>query len=139
MSERSSWRNFVQKVVSVTKSDQCGIVEALERRLLEPAVRSSSKELDELLAEDFLEFGSSGRVWTRSEIVAELLTESGSEIEIDSARSRHISEDVILLTYRSMRVGDTDAAAALRSSIWQRQGGIWKLIFHQGTKVRPSP
>lgn len=110
-------------------------VEALERFLLEPDVRSSREKLDKLLATDFVEFGSSGRAWNRQEIIADLLTEASFDIEIDCVDSRHISDDVILITYRSRRPGVSNSATALRSSIWRLTRGDWKLVFHQGTKV----
>ena len=119
----------------MSSQQQLAAVEALERRLLEPVVRSSRDELEELLAEDFVEFGSSGRVWAREEIIAALLTETSSNIEIDRVDSRHISEGVILITYRSRRLGPADNAEALRSSIWRLTGHTWKIVFHQGTKV----
>ena len=37
----------------------------LELMLLDPDVRRDSRQVEKLLAEDFLEFGSSGRIWTR--------------------------------------------------------------------------
>jgi hypothetical protein len=110
-------------------------VEALERRLLEPGVRSSREKIEELLAEDFVEIGSSGRMWTKAEIIAELLAQPSPEIEIDSVDSRHIGEDVVLLTYRSRRPDVTGHNEALRSSLWRRTGDGWQLVFHQGTKA----
>jgi len=120
----------------VTNKDDLAVVEALERRLLEPGIRSSRPELELLLADDFVEFGSSGRVWTRKEIITDLLMQPTADIEVDSIESRYIGEGTVLITYRSRRVGEADAMEALRSSIWQRRGGTWKIIFHQGTKAR---
>ena len=120
----------------VINRDDLAVVEALERRLLEPGIRSSRSELESLLADDFVEFGSSGRVWTRREIVAELLEQPASSIEIDSVESRFIGTDVILITYKSRRTAESDAREALRSSIWQRKEGTWKIIFHQGTNAQ---
>jgi hypothetical protein len=37
---------------------------------------------------------------------------------------------VTLATYKTTE----DGIASLRSSIWQRYGDEWKMIFHQGTK-----
>ena len=41
---------------------------ALERKLLDPDVRASSQELDRLIADDFVEFGSSGRIWNKRDV-----------------------------------------------------------------------
>jgi len=112
-------------------------VVALERRLLDPATRSSRIDLDELIADDFFEVGRSGRVWTKGEILESLLREQGPTIEIDSVRPRGICQDVILVTYRSRRVGTAQAAPALRSSIWRRRDKKWQILFHQGTPAPP--
>jgi hypothetical protein len=111
-------------------------VEALERRLLDPGTRSSSEALHKLIDDDFIEIGRSGRIWTKSEIVEELLEEQSLEIEMDSVQSRRIGEDVILIIYRSRRVGVAQTADAIRSSIWQRRKKNWQIVFHQGTPAQ---
>ena len=45
---------------------------ALERKLLDPDVRASSQELDRLIADDFVEFGSSGRIWNKRDVLSAL-------------------------------------------------------------------
>jgi hypothetical protein len=52
----------------------------LEERLLRPAVRRSPDEADKLLAMDFIEFGSSGAVSNRQQIVDRLATEKSDGI-----------------------------------------------------------
>jgi hypothetical protein len=42
---------------------------ALETRLLDPDVRASASKLDEFLADDFMEFGSSGHVYDKSSMI----------------------------------------------------------------------
>ncbi len=46
----------------------------LETLLLKPEVRSSREELGKLLADDFVEFGSSGSVYRKSDTLASLTT-----------------------------------------------------------------
>lgn len=118
-------------------NEQKAVVEALERRLLNPRIRSSEKDLDELIADDFVEFGRSGRVWAKSTIIKSLSQAPSVEIEIDSVQCRHICDRAILITYRSKRVGEDQSADTLRSSIWQRRGDVWQIIFHQGTQAEP--
>jgi hypothetical protein len=48
---------------------------SLEQALLDPAFRRDRASVAELLAEDFVEFGSSGQRWTRAEILDLLATE----------------------------------------------------------------
>ncbi len=115
----------------------CAAVEALEIRLLKTEVRKSREELERLLADDFVEIGASGKHWRKADIIESLLSSPGQEIEFDGMTSRLISEDVILLNYRSWRMQPAERNVALRSSIWKRREGEWQVIFHQGTKSGP--
>ena len=46
-----------------------------ELRLLDPAVRSSADRIAQLLHPEFTEIGASGRLYTRPEIIAQLVEE----------------------------------------------------------------
>jgi ribonuclease HI len=105
------------------------IVVRLERELLDPAVRSDAARVAELLHPDFEEIGRSGRLWGRDETVQALADEDAIAIELDVLGTEGIADGVILLTART-----SDArGGSLRSSLWQRVGGRWRLRFHQGT------
>ena len=108
----------------------------LEERLLLPDVRRSRPAVSALLADEFVEFGSSGRVYDRQQTLA--LLESAEQVEtvIRDFAARLLTPEVALVTYRSVR-RDTPrgAADALRSSIWTRRNGRWQMLFHQGTPV----
>jgi Domain of unknown function (DUF4440) len=54
------------------RDEDVQLVVGLALRLLEPLVRAPAVELDELLHQDFVEFGSSGRSWDRSETITSL-------------------------------------------------------------------
>jgi len=103
---------------------------ALETSLQRRAVRNSPEAVAALLADDFIEFGKSGRVYDKRRTV-ELLRGDDSDLvpEVRDFQIRVLAEDVVLVTYRSGR-GDL---FALRSSIWLRKGGKWRMAFHQGT------
>lgn len=108
----------------------------LELMLLKPEVRCNRASVEELLAEDFLEFGSSGRVWRRAAVLEMLATETCTPPEVEDFTCRMVSEDVALVTYCSVRRdGDGARSDVLRSSLWVRQQGKWKLQFHQGTRT----
>jgi hypothetical protein len=110
----------------------------LEESLLDSNVRHDGNRLHELLAEDFLEFGSSGRVWTRRAIIEMLDTETNFfPPAIEEFHCSFLSDHVALVTYRTIR---TDAKTgerlvSLRSSIWTFQDGDWRMRFHQGTRT----
>ncbi len=79
-----------------------------------------------LVAHDFMEFGRSGRTWTRDEI-RELLQGPPASVSIQGFQMQRLGADVALVTYR--------AADANRSSVWVRRSGTWQIRFHQGTPV----
>jgi hypothetical protein len=101
-------------------------------------VRGSPERLAVLLAEDFVEFGSSGRVFNRTEIIAALAKETATKRSLTEFKATMLSEDVALVTYRATRrsTGDAAAVSALRSSIWRRRDGRWQMVFHQGTLAK---
>lgn len=110
----------------------------LEESLLDPAVRRNRERLRTLLDADFLEFGSSGRTWTRNTIIELLqLEQKFLPPEIEDYRCVLLADDVALLTYRTGRMNpDTgDRVASLRSSVWTRKSGEWRMRFHQGTRT----
>jgi hypothetical protein len=110
----------------------------LEQSLLDSAVRRDSDRLRQLLAEDFMEFGSSGRVWTRKSIIDMLATENNFHPPaIEEFQCTFLSEKVALVTYRTARMDAKtgERLASLRSSIWTRIDGEWRMRFHQGTRT----
>jgi hypothetical protein len=112
-------------------------LERLELLLMDPAVRRDRERVGRLLAEDFLEFGSSGRVWTREMTLEQLSTETYSPPVVDSLACRMLGEDVALVTYRAVRTNEAtgERTVTLRSSVWTRMSGDWKMRFHQGTRA----
>lgn len=114
----------------------------LEEELLSPSTRHDAARLTHLLAPDFLEFGSSGRTFTRDQIIADLLSETPeTDLRLTDFTLRHSTPhtdpEFALVTYRSTRTTASSAArSSLRSSTWVCREGRWQLLFHQGT---PEP
>ena len=115
---------------------------ALEQSLLDPKARADADSIADLLADDFVEFGSSGRVWSKSATVSQLTSERSEAATrrlISDHAVRLLSEDVALVTYALSRQAPPKAdVRTLRSSIWTRVDGHWRMKFHQGTVVPPS-
>ena len=116
-------------------------IRALEEKLLQPGVRRSAAELDALLADDFREFGSSGRTYRKREVVELLPVEDEQRFEVDDFQARTLAPGLVLATYRVVRhavAARGEPHHSLRSSIWKHESGRWQMIFHQGTPIPSS-
>lgn len=100
----------------------------LELSLLEPHVRHDADHVRRLLHPEFVEFGSSGRVWDRDAVILMMGGESGN-VSAVGLTPRRLAPDVVLVTYTS----EAGGRSALRSSTWVRDQTGWRLLFHQGT------
>jgi hypothetical protein len=116
----------------VADDDERDQVIGREMRLLDPRVRASAEALTALLHEDFREFGASGRVWDRASIVPAVTANPGAAVTVGDMTAVQLGPEVILLTYWVVRLG----GRSLRSSVWRRDTGGWRLYFHQGTLQR---
>jgi hypothetical protein len=108
-----------------------------ELQLMSPVVRRDRQRVSGLLARDFVEFGASGRAWSREETLDALQRDGFEPPILEDFRCRQLAEGLVLVTYRAMR-GDTGAdprSITLRSSIWARHAKGWVLRFHQGTRA----
>lgn len=104
----------------------------LEQRLLSRATRHDAAEICRLIADEFIEFGASGNIWTKADLVNRMPDETFTERTISEFAVKTLSEYTALVTYRCY----TGTSMSLRSSIWRKQDEIWQMVFHQGTPVR---
>jgi hypothetical protein len=122
--------------VSLTKED-LDTIRRLEECLWIGETRFDNALMDKVFAADFFEFGRSGRTYARAEMFfdphsAEVID---ATIPLPEFHARHLSEDVVQVTYVSeVRYGE-NIERANRSSIWSREGAGWQLRFHQGTPI----
>src|SRR5215467_1683855 len=120
---------------SVTLLDE---LRALETELHKNETRHDQRRMETLLHPDFIEFGRSGKRYTR----AEILIEFGDDDVLPLIRSYNfelvlLENSVALLTYVSAHVdaGGNLHRHTLRSSTWVRTQVGWQMRFHQGTPV----
>lgn len=106
-------------------------LQQLETELLAPSVRKSER-VASLLADNFVEYGSSGREYTKAEIISTLAAEQPVKITASKFSILLIAPGTALLRYLACRHAESKAYS-LRSSIWQLQNGQWRMLFHQGT------
>jgi hypothetical protein len=106
----------------------------LEEDLLKPEFRRSPDRVGYLLADDFIEFGSSGGVFNKRQIIEALQQEapdSAYRVQLTDFTVRQLASDAMLVTYRA--TSEDRGGSRLRSSIWKLIDGRWQMLFHQGT------
>jgi hypothetical protein len=108
----------------------------LEKKLLDPVVRSDVGILDQLIDDEFVEYGTSGQTYSKADVLELLPKEPHFEIEGYDFELIPLSEHVGLLRFKTRRKIDSGSVSiSLRSSIWRRTDKGWSLLFHQGTRA----
>ncbi len=113
------------------------LLQQLEEQLLDSVMRKDRLWVEKLLADDFIEFGSSGCIYTKPAVIDGLQSELALKRGLRNFKAQTLAPDVILLTYIAMTYNDTgvENSSSLRSSIWKLIDGSWQLFFHQGTPI----
>ena len=108
----------------------------MELGLLDKNIRNNKKELIKYISKEFIEYGTSGRIYTYDDTLNFLpLEEKQIEYKILKMDSKILSESIILLLYTIEINNGVENIITNRSSIWKRDNNNWKIMFHQGTKV----
>ncbi|MFO2462829.1 DUF4440 domain-containing protein [Pseudomonas sp. 15FMM2] len=110
----------------------------LERELHQCATRNDAQRLATLLADDFVEFGASGRIWdSKAQVIAGLSDEVFAARSMSDFALKLLADGVALVTYRCHRAAsDVQAGSeSLRSSVWRNSQAGWQMVFHQGTPL----
>jgi hypothetical protein len=109
-----------EKVVSQPIAKE---IRALEEALLAPAVRGSSEAPDDLLADEFVEFGSSGRAYDKQQVLASMPQQPAERFSVEDFRVQVLAPGVVLAMYRAIR-HDYPPRYTLRCSISGQSGRI---------------
>ena len=88
-------------------SDLAAQIRRLAEQLLDPKVRSDRAALERLLAAEFVEFGSSGRVFDRAAVIAALADESGIAIALHEFRATALSPEYCSATERRLAIASS--------------------------------
>jgi hypothetical protein len=109
----------------------------LEQKLALAGQALSAHEAAELIADDFIEFGVSGKVWRKSDIVTAIASWPAIERDVKNFAVTDLGPSTCLVTYESSSSSKGRGAwsHSLRSSIWRESNGKWQIIFHQGTRT----
>jgi hypothetical protein len=102
-----------------------------------PEFGTTRADFDNMMAPGFWEVGASGRRYSRESILDELERRNAGEydagrLEATDFHCSKLAGEVYLLTYTLFQ-GERKTR---RATIWQRDAGDWKIVFHQGTVVQ---
>jgi len=113
------------------------IIYKLETDLLKPEVRNSVEKLDELIANDFIEYGSSGLIYDK-DIILERLPQGVSPIyTLYDFEVIPLSSNIIQSRFKTDRINlDATKTTSLRTSLWKKSNDKWQIFFHQGTPIK---
>ena len=124
-------KSNVLSCVMEPESIEADLIRQLEEQLLRPEVRASADQVAVLLADGFVEFETSGRIYNKEQMIDLLQQEQGRRDQsstITEFSVRRLAADVIVVTYRIVE------SRTIRSSIWKLTSRRWQMEFHQSTK-----
>jgi hypothetical protein len=95
-----------------------------------------------LLAEEFLEIGSSGQLHSRAAVLRAMSEVKIVDCVFGDFRALPVNDNCVILTYtttmRRSSEGQEFFQRAYRSSTWSRRDGCWRVVFHQATRLPPA-
>jgi len=127
----------VMNTIVIPEHDRI-MLQRLEEELWIAETRFNRPYMETIMANDFFEFGRSGRTYVREEMLSSESNSIDAVIPLRNLNIRLITEDVAQVTYVSEVTYSGKLEVGNRSSIWSRKGEGWELRFHQGTAVPPD-
>lgn len=87
-----------------------------------------------MIADDFVEYGSSGKIYTKKDVLTVLPNEPVRHVKMENFHARLLSPEVVLLNYDLLSRYEPSRRVrrSARSSIWQFTDGRWQIVFHRG-------
>jgi hypothetical protein len=109
---------------------------SLEISIMKSAGASDLHMLNNLLSDGFIEFGASGKIYNKQQTIDILEKRDAASVQnnwaADSFICHQITGNVYLLMYSLQRGNELTK----RTSIWQKSGGQWQILFHHGTAIK---
>ncbi len=89
------------------------------------------------MCDEFWEVGASGNVYTKQDVIETLLERYQNPDYQDIWEAKDfaltkIAPDNYLLTYILIQ---DKTRVTRRSTVWRKQNGDWKILYHQGTVI----
>lgn len=121
----------------VVSEEDRAMLTQLEENMWREVTRFDIRFQETFFAPDFLEFGRSGRVYTRDQVIRNVAQPIQAVLPLPDLAIRLLDENTAQLTYNSAVTYDGVVEHARRSSIWSRTKDGWVMRFHQGTPYVP--
>lgn len=103
----------------------------LEKELHRYECRKSEQKLDELLSEDYLEIGTSGKTYNKQNQLDKLPLSEDMDINSSNFEARELADGIVQVLYQT----NINEIKAKRTSLWRKEGESWRMIFHQSTRI----
>jgi hypothetical protein len=123
-------------MLPLTSEDRAALIE-LEESMWRAETRFDLAFQEQRFAHDFVEFGRSGRTYTRQQIIRTDSSPIQARLPLPNLQVRVLDVNTVQLTYDSEVIYNSVTEYAVRSSIWSRAEGGWIMRFHQGTPYEP--
>ena len=110
---------------------------ARESELQQPETRKSIESLDDLISDNFIEFGSSGQIYTKNDVLKNLPASPEIKFVMTNFRINVLSTEIVQSLFQTEKTNliTGEITKSLRSSLWRNENSQWKMIFHQGTPL----
>jgi hypothetical protein len=113
------------------------ILTCLEEDMWQEVTRFDQTFQEQRFAADFFEFGRSGRVYTRDQIICLDSHPIRAVFPLPNLAIRLLDKNTAQVTYNSQFEYDGIIEYGRRSFIWSRTESGWVMRFHQGTPYQP--
>src|SRR2546428_4836992 len=94
----------------------------LEIRVMTAAGERRADDIRDLVADDFLEIGASGRTYTTAEVLAAIETAPLRKFEVEDFKIVASGSDWTMVSYRAGERSDQGSTTSLRSTLWVKRG-----------------
>lgn len=107
----------------------------LEKSLFKYEYMSDITYLDEIIDDNFIEVGKSGKKYNKEDVINDLsIVKKDRRITIYNFTCEKLSEDIYLAHY----ITKSDEGNIYRTSIWRKEYHRVKIVFHQASLYREN-
>lgn len=112
---------------------------AKEKAIVDAQKRRDLVAVEAALADDFREIGSSGRLYSKTDILDGIKESTILDCSFEGFQFLPVDSTCVIVTYVTtatrIQQGREQTFRAYRSSTWVERDATWRMIFHQGTML----